>query len=820
MNRYIILFIALCAQAVFCSTARAEEPKFDAAQLEFFEKKIRPVLVEHCYKCHGGDAKSVKGNLRLDTRAATLKGGDSGPAVVPSKPDESLILSAIKYEDFEMPPKGKLPKNIIADFETWIRSGAADPRSGKSTPTNAGINYEAGSKFWAFQKPVKPKIPTPKDGKWSANDIDRFVRAKLEAAGLSPADAAERDTLIRRTYFGLIGLPPSTEQIDAFVQDTSPSAFDKVIDELLDSPHYGERWGRHWLDVARYGEDQAHTFKARKYPRGYYYRDWVVRSLNNDLPYNEFLKAQVAGDLIKAPNQHENIAALGLFALGPVYYAENVEKAKAAADEWDDRIDTLTRGVLGLTVSCARCHDHKYDPISMQDYYGLAGIFASTQYKERPIVSNEIVGKRREADDLASQQQVIIDRFLIDESRKLRTSLFSEIPKYFVAAWKVTHRQRSSKDAKKVFADFAKAEKLNQQLLKRWINFQKPRKDDATARPYLKEWFELQKSQDGKSDLSGDEAAVVKVAESLRGLAESKVERKDDLFAQYGADVAFVNAADKVEVVPGIIPLGNLFDDSQNASLDIALSTDRFGQAASANSLAVDRVANGWGKSTNIAPDVVFSFDKLGSDTRAYGSIVNDAWQTGGALRTTGRRGQSNKRVEQGIGMHANALITFDLDKIRRAGLMPADQRFTFKVDRAGINDEAIGSNASAHLAVIVSKPHRDKNISDAIIAAYVNGQKMELATNDFEYYFAGEIPKPLLGNGKYCSFNLAIPSDAKHLTLVATGAGMGSDGNTINSDHTVFSGVRLEMNPLPEAPKVAGKKKTPQESKNELNHV
>ena len=791
----------------FAAVANADDPKFDAAQLEFFEKKIRPVLVEHCYKCHGGDKKSIKGSLRLDTRAATLAGGDSGPAIVPSKPDESLVLSAMKYEDFEMPPSGKLPAKIIADFETWIRNGAADPRSGRSTPTKAGVDYAAGAKFWAFRKPVKSDPPQVSDNSWIHNDIDRFVLANLEANKLLPSDPAAKETLIRRAYLGVIGLPPSSKEVQEFVADESPKAFDKIIDRLLESKHYGERWGRHWLDVARYGEDQAHTFKARKYPRGYFYRDWVVDSFNNDMPFNEFVRNQVAGDLIDADNRHTRLAALGLFALGPVYYAENVEKAKAAADEWDDRIDTLTRGVLALTVSCARCHDHKYDPISMQDYYGLAGIFASTRYEERPIVSDDVLKQRKTADAKAQQQQVNIDRYLSTEARNIREKFVEDIPKYFVTAWKIENQSRKKgTNVKKLYSSTAKSTKLNQELLKRWVTYLRLKSDDATKRPYLTDWFALQKSLDSKTDLSADKKSielVTSVANAFMAFAESKLDRKAALFEQFGADVAFVREEDKTEVQPGMIPLGNLFDDSATASLDAALSTDRFGATASDKSLGVYRVLHGWGARTNIAPDVSFDFAKLGADTNSYSNVTNDGWQPGQALSTSGKRVRTNKRLEQGIGMHANALITFDLDEIRRAGLMPANQKFRFKVDRAGINDDAIGSAGNAHVAVIVSRPHKDKTQTDAILAAYVNGEKRELATDDFTYYFAGDIPKPLRADGRYVSFDIAIPSDAKHVTLV-TAAAEGVDGNSISSDHTVFSGARLELDPLPEASQVA----------------
>ena len=374
------------------SRDQAKSEKLSSEQLEFFEAKIRPVLVKHCYECHSSSSQPAKGGLSLETREAMRRGGDSGPAVVPGELDESLIISAIRYDDFEMPPKGKLAGSVIKDFERWVEMGAPDPRVGEPVVAAAeSIDYEAAAKFWAFQSPRKSTPPVTQNVTWARNEIDQFVLARLESNGIAPSRPASKRALIRRAYFGVIGLPPTPEEVEAFVKDESDDAYRKVVERLLQSKHYGERWGRHWLDVARYGEDQAHTFKARRYPLGYRYRDWVVQSLNDDLPYNKFLTYQIAADLVDEPDQHKRLPALGVFALGPVYYQDNGEKAKALADEWDDRVDTLMRGVLGLTAACARCHDHKYDPISMEDYYGLAGIFASSQYQERPIVSADSV---------------------------------------------------------------------------------------------------------------------------------------------------------------------------------------------------------------------------------------------------------------------------------------------------------------------------------------------------------------------------------------------------------------------------------------------
>jgi hypothetical protein len=472
----------------------------DAAGLEFFEKKIRPVLVKHCYECHSAKSKAIKGALLLDTRVGTRKGGESGPSVVPGKIDDSLLLSALQYDSFEMPPKGKLPKAVIADFEQWVKMGAPDPREATTVIAKKTIDYKAAREFWSFRPITKPNLPAVRDAAWPRNDIDRFVLAQLEAKNLKPAGPAEKRTLIRRATFDLIGLPPTPEEIEEFLADTDPKAFEKVVSRLLASPHYGERWGRRWLDVARYGEDQAHTFKARKYPSGFRYRDWVVKSLNDDMPYDRFVSLQVAGDLLDGPDRNGRLAALGLFALGPVYYADNGEKKKAMADEWDDRIDTLIRGVQGLTVSCARCHDHKFDPISMQDYYGIAGVFASTDYKEYPIAPQEMLDKKKQADDAVKEQDKK-QRDLIGVEKKRLTA---EAP---MENGKKKPLPKKGKELEKLFSDKAKADLKT-------IRAELDKRKKATAAikiPVVHSLIEG-KSQDLKIYLSGDPEKLGDVA--------------------------------------------------------------------------------------------------------------------------------------------------------------------------------------------------------------------------------------------------------------------------------------------------------------------
>jgi hypothetical protein len=363
----------------------------------FFERSVRPLLAARCWECHAGE--TAEAGLRLDSWDSMVGGGDSGPAVAPGKPAESLLITAIHYSDEpRMPPGGKLHQHDIDILVEWIHRGAPWPNSPGTRRSGNDKSFEITPEdraFWSFQPIADPPVPIVTDQTWPRTSIDRFILARLESAGLTPSNPADKRTLIRRATFDLIGLPPTPEEIEAFLADDSPDGFARVIDRLLASPHYGERWARHWLDVARYGEDQAHTFEARIYTQAFRYRDWVVSALNEDMPFDEFVRAQLAADLVGGNEiSKPDLAALGFFAIGPVYYGD-----RQKLDQMDDRIDTLTRGLLGLTVACARCHDHKFDPISSADYYALAGIVASTEYFEVPLVSPEEVKQAIEAED-------------------------------------------------------------------------------------------------------------------------------------------------------------------------------------------------------------------------------------------------------------------------------------------------------------------------------------------------------------------------------------------------------------------------------------
>ena len=375
------ILLCLIFLLVFSQPAEADDGT------DFFESKIRPVLIENCYKCHSAAAQAngkLKGGLLLDDRESIRRGGESGPAVVPRNIKKSLLYSAIQHEDFEMPPKGKLPDGVIADFAKWIAMGAPDPRDGV-TAVESNIDLEKGRQFWSFQPVQKTTLPTVADTAWSKTGIDRLVFTGLKANGLKPVGLATSEALVRRLYFDLVGLPPDPDQLTQWIQrletaDKRDVVLEELVDSLLDSPQFGERWGRHWLDVARYAESNGNSRNAT-FPHAWRYRDYVIDAFNADTPYDHFITQQIAGDLLPhdTPDQRNaNLVATGFLALGskPVIRGR---QGKFVPDIVADQIEVTTRTVLGMTVSCARCHDHKFDPIPTTDYYGLAGIFASSQ---------------------------------------------------------------------------------------------------------------------------------------------------------------------------------------------------------------------------------------------------------------------------------------------------------------------------------------------------------------------------------------------------------------------------------------------------------
>ena len=387
MNRHF-LWIASClliCTGLIC-TGQTVTGQEDPKSVEFFEKKIRPVLVRECYSCHSSQTGQARGGLMLDTQGYTHMGGDSGPAVVPGDTEESLLLNAMNYEDFRMPPGGRLAKSVRDDFRKWIEAGAVDPRvetiqrsQGEITPEDV----EKGREFWAFKKPSVTTLPSARSSSWSRSPIDDFVYDKLQQNELKPAIDASATTLLRRLHFDLTGLPPQPHDITKFVKayEKNPErAIEDCVDNLLASEQFGERWGRHWLDVARYAESTGREVNAT-YPHAWRYRDYVIDSFNKDKPYDRFIREQIAGDLLPAKTDaqwQENLIATGFLAIGPKALAERNGR-QFQNDLIDEQIDATTRVVMGISVSCARCHDHKFDPIPQADYYAIAGIFQNTK---------------------------------------------------------------------------------------------------------------------------------------------------------------------------------------------------------------------------------------------------------------------------------------------------------------------------------------------------------------------------------------------------------------------------------------------------------
>jgi hypothetical protein len=441
-----MLLIGACVGA---ATGQEKAPKPAALSkdsIAFFETHIRPVLTEHCYQCHSTQSKKLRGNLLLDSQPGIAKGGENGPALIPGDVEKSRLIQALRWTDpnFVMPPKEKLTPRQIEKFEEWVKMGAPDPRTVPASGPAAvakTFNVEAGRQWWAFRPVAELASPPVKQPGWAKKKIDFFVLQELEGKQLTPSSQADPRTLIQRAYLDLTGLRPSYEQIEAFAKDPSDKAYEQVIEKLLTSPQYGQRWGRYWLDVARYGEDNP-TSEATNppYPFAWRYRDWVIGAFNRDLPYNQFVTLQLAGDLVPdAPRS--DLAATGFLGAGPIYHKDGRLSKDVIEnlymDDWDERVDVVSRGVLGLTVACARCHDHKFDPISTRDYYGLASVFASTVAVRRPIAK---VAPEVEAQFMATSQRLFYTSYAANllrnepgskpkEARKVVERLVTELDK-------------------------------------------------------------------------------------------------------------------------------------------------------------------------------------------------------------------------------------------------------------------------------------------------------------------------------------------------------------------------------------------------------
>jgi mono/diheme cytochrome c family protein len=470
MVRFTFLAVLALAVPVRADTVVARP---NARQVEFFEKHVRPVLAEKCWSCHG--PQKQRGGLRLDSREGLLKGGDSGPVVVAGQPEKSPLIRMVQRKgDVKMPPKDadRLSDAQVEALAAWLRMGAPWPAGGGSA--QVGTVADVRKKHWSFRPVSRPALPVVQRAEWSCNPVDRFVLAKLEAKGLTPSPEADRRTLIRRVTFDLTGLPPAPEEVEAFVGDARPDAYERLVERLLASPAYGERWGRHWLDVARYADTKGYVFTAeRRFPYAYTYRDHVIASFNEDRPYDRFIVEQLAADQLPLGNDRRPLAAMGYLTLGR-RFLNNVH------DIIDDRIDVVARGLLGLTVSCARCHDHKYDPIPTRDYYSLYGVFASSvEPAELPLLvqPDATAGPTPFQKELKVRQEKV-DRFLRESHALVLPRLRARAGAYLLAARTLEGRRGERRQG---------SDDLNRALLRRWRQYlgAARRKHHAVLAPYL-----------------------------------------------------------------------------------------------------------------------------------------------------------------------------------------------------------------------------------------------------------------------------------------------------------------------------------------------
>ena len=376
-----------------------------------FNEQVLPILKQHCYKCHSHASRKAKGGLVLDSRSGWATGGDSGPAVVPGKPDESLLISAVRYQDLEMPPTGKLPAVLVDRLERWVADGAHDPRVTELAQSEEGVDFKAGRKHWAFRPLARKSPPRVRDSRWSRSAVDRFILSALEKQGLKPIEDADPYTWLRRVTFDLTGLPPTVDAIREFEADSSAEGRERVVDRLLSSRAFGERWARHWLDLVGYA-DQIGTSNNVFAQHAWRYRDYVIDSFNSDKPFDRFIREQIAGDLLPHDSVEQraaNLVATGFLVLGDIEIVE-ADKAKLLVDIVDQQLAKVSRAFLGLTIDCARCHDHKFDPIAQTDYYALAGFFhgTSTVWKTKRGVWSDV--NVNDLPETESQQEERVER--------------------------------------------------------------------------------------------------------------------------------------------------------------------------------------------------------------------------------------------------------------------------------------------------------------------------------------------------------------------------------------------------------------------------
>ncbi len=531
--------------------AAATESDGLSPSAQIFVDRVRPVLEQKCFSCHTDDER---GGLRLDSRDRVLAGGGRGPAVLPGNPEQSLLVAAVRHEsaDLQMPRNGDpLSEGEIEGIVEWIRSGAewADVAAPLAIPRR-GVTAEERS-HWSFQPLAHPEVPAV-TSEWAETDIDRFVLAALQKQGLTPVGPADKRTLIRRATYDLIGLPPTPEEIDAFLADDSPNAFEKVVDRLLASDHYGERWGRHWLDVTRYGEDDTRGLARdgsgrERYPMAYVHRDWVVDAFNDDMPYDDFVMAHLAADLMPAEKRDDMLPGLGFLGQGPWYY-DIADPVIARADERHDRVDVTTRGFMGITVGCARCHDHKYDPIGIHDYYAIAGIFDNADYYEYPVADSATAAEFKAEQDFIKSMNDGLGSYLSTEADQLATVLSLQTARYMMAAWKVTGKEQLPVEAA------AAQDRLDLEVLRRWIRFLEK---EPKHYPYVVPWQEM------IADEGGTEERAQELADAFQRLVLETVAERDKLEEYNRKLIARGTSLEETKSTPMPNGFESFFDEHQ-----------------------------------------------------------------------------------------------------------------------------------------------------------------------------------------------------------------------------------------------------------------
>ena len=579
---FAILFSFSCI-----STAHAVEKRL---ALQFFETKIRPILVRHCYKCHSHNTAKPKGGLRLDWRPGLRKGGESGPAVIPGKAGKSLLIVALKHESLAMPPNKRLPDAVIADFVKWINDGAMDPRDkpGKADKSVWNRIYQQRLKWWSLQPVVRPRVPTASRMRWSTHPIDRFIAARLSKQGLRPAAAADRRTIARRLSYVLIGLPPDPRQMDSFVHDPSPTAYERLVDRLLSSPHFGERWARHWMDVVRYTDTYGYEWDVPA-KGSWRYRDYLTRALNGDVPYDQLVREQIAGDLLKKPRVN-SVKKINESVIGPMFYQMG-EKRHGDSGQFngihqemlDNKIDAFSKAFQATTVACARCHDHKLDAIAQREYYALGGMFMSSRW-----VTNTA--------DLPQRHERLLQQ-LKNIKKKLRPLLaagwLKELRRPDSALATRLSKASSENPAKDQFAD----------LLQPWIQ---TNRKISTKKNLTTAWKEVADSYLGEMKRrAGQNAAHFKFAVDFRqgipagwsvdGIGLSEIVKCGD----------FVVALGGSQIVDQLLP-GGLFTHVLSSKLNGALRSPYLSQFNNGH----------------------ISFECAGGDHAAHRTVVDNAFLT------------------------------------------------------------------------------------------------------------------------------------------------------------------------------------------------